>query len=83
MFGPNCANDFNCMEMHRRELLQEAAAARLSRLAQVDRSTFIDRLYIYLGDSLIAAGASLKRQPARQAAPIHLPLIQSGQGLVI
>ena len=77
MFGTNYPNEFYRMEMHRRELLREAAAARLSRLAQANQSTYIDRLFTFLGDRLIASGASLKRQGARQVAPIHPPLIQT------
>ena len=83
MFEMSCMVEFDRIESHRQELLQEAAAARLARLARINQNTISDRLFLRLGDWLMAAGASLKQQRQQQAAPIHLPLIQNGQGLVI
>ena len=60
------------MELHRQELLQEAASARLARLAGAHQYTLTNRLFYRLGVVLIIIGAGLKQHYTQPARTIQL-----------
>jgi hypothetical protein len=52
--------------MHVDELRQEAEEYRMAKLAQAGRQSFADRMFVRLGDVLIAFGANLKQRAERR-----------------
>lgn len=63
------------------ELLREAEAYRLARLATSSQVTFVERVLTRFGDMLISTGITLKRHRPQNVTVLYAPLLQAGRRL--